>query len=628
MKKLIIFFIAFLVFINCAFSKANSKKEKKQTVKTVSIQKGVTKISVASPTLNGEFYDYEEWIPFFIQGQLTSNLQNYSDFAVIDRLAAEQLMEEQKIMETEAAINEVDVPINYAKAISVDYVVTVNVTKKEDTYAMESNICSVNKATPVGKAFKKADITPQEMNDGYIINEMAYELLLGIGIDENGLADLLKHDENSLKTIEAQTNLSKGIAAEKKEKNIEAMTYYLKATSSDKNLNEAIARLSKTSVKIYGGDYVKEAGNKMAFRNQWVKLLQQTVETLEKVPPVQYVYKVNNNDSKISVDGYFVFTDEWKIINKLKNTLTKIPESSNWGREVSEFPQYQMSTNSWMNGGEFNVQISLRDEDSNVIQTDIQKIRISSNEIKNASFNKALNSSFIIENTDDPQTKDKFYISVDNISFNNEKIDISIIPMKSGVASYLGIGLSDNLETDLIIRYVVPKSPAAKAGIKKGDMIIGLDEDQFSSIKINTFLNMLKYNGSERTGYNIVEDYYFSTLSSGDSIRLLISHNGMKQIVDVELISYEQLMELIMKSTSKFKKRLEIRMMTKNKNSSVGDDEKKRIALELANDLYQTPADYFVNEGFDSVIKVLEGIEGKRLNEKAPDIKHYSGKMF
>ena len=53
------------------------------------------KITV-SPTSLQNGSDDDKWIPLFVQGQLTSDIQNYSDFEVIDRMAATQLAGEQK----------------------------------------------------------------------------------------------------------------------------------------------------------------------------------------------------------------------------------------------------------------------------------------------------------------------------------------------------------------------------------------------------------------------------------------------------------------------------------------------------------------------------------------------------
>ena len=67
------------------------------------IKKG-SKITVSLPSSKNIEKD-EQWIPLFIQGQLLCDIQNYSDFVVIDRTAADSILAEQEKLEANAFIN-------------------------------------------------------------------------------------------------------------------------------------------------------------------------------------------------------------------------------------------------------------------------------------------------------------------------------------------------------------------------------------------------------------------------------------------------------------------------------------------------------------------------------------------
>ena len=67
----------------------------------VAAKKPAPKITVAPISfLNAGAED--GWIPIFVQAQLTSDIQNFSDFTVIDRMAADAIMGEQKRAEQKA----------------------------------------------------------------------------------------------------------------------------------------------------------------------------------------------------------------------------------------------------------------------------------------------------------------------------------------------------------------------------------------------------------------------------------------------------------------------------------------------------------------------------------------------
>ncbi|MCR4953442.1 MAG: hypothetical protein K6A43_05145 [Treponema sp.] len=376
--KRFLFCITFFVFaISAVFSQVKSNA--KITVSPLILQNGS---------------EENNWIPLFVQGQLTSDIQNYSDFQVIDRISAAQLAGEQRAMETAAAVNNDDITIQYAELLSADYTVIVTLIKKDSSYALNAKVLSVQTSSTVGKAYSNPNVYEQSISDGSAVHALAYELLLGLGISESKLADLKKaQTEAQINAVLAQQNLAKGIIAEQSGMNIEAMSYYMKAAGGNDKLKEAMQRLSQTSQKVSSGNFGKDAENKIRFRNQWIELLKQTVKTLEKDPPFFFMYEPKLTPLELEKDDYkdgtqsflikggLYCSDEIDIIKNLKNALKKIPESENWGEVVTNFPRSLASEHSWLqsdsDSGVF-VTISLKNKDNKKLQSETFKYRVGS----------------------------------------------------------------------------------------------------------------------------------------------------------------------------------------------------------------------------------------------------------
>ncbi len=353
------------------------------------------KITVSPPKMqNGSKED--DWLPIFVQGQLSTDFQNNSDFSVIDRMAAEQIAGEQQVKEASASMADENANIQYAELLAADYSISVSILNKGGSYSIDCKVISVASSQPVGKAYSNANVSQAALTDGSVIHMAAYELLKGMGVAESRLADLKaqasSQNEQQAAQVAAQINLSKGIALDQSGMSVEAMSYYLKAAGEDKKLREAAQRLSVTSTKVSAGNFGVAAENKIKFRNQWVDLLKQTVKSLEKDPPFIYLYnkieplELTENDYKNNTQGFVLegdlyFTDEYDIIENFKKSLSAIPESPNWGDEATKFPESVASDNSWINGGVICVTLSLRDADKKIIKSTRQYFKVSSSSL-------------------------------------------------------------------------------------------------------------------------------------------------------------------------------------------------------------------------------------------------------
>ncbi len=385
------------------------------------------KITVSPPRMqNGTKAD--DWIPIFVQGQLSTDFQNNSDFSVIDRVAAEQIAGEQKVREAASSIANESAGIQYAQLLAADYSVSVSIVNKGGSYSLDCKVLSVLKSRPVGKAYSNANISKDALTDGSEIHKAAYELLKGMGVAESRLSELKtqisSHDEKQAAQIAAQINLSKGIALDQNGMSVEAMTYYLKASEEDKRLREAARRLSVTSIEISGANFGVQAEDLIKFRNQWITLLKNTAQYLENNPPFIYVYDkiemlelgesdYKNNTQGFKLKGNLFFTDEYGMILNFNKSLRAIPESRNWGKEVESFPCNVASKNSWINKGTVCVTLSLRDAEKNIIKSVRQYFTVEGYKIKPASKEVRFNEIPI----EQIKSTDTLIASVDKVEF-------------------------------------------------------------------------------------------------------------------------------------------------------------------------------------------------------------------
>ena len=319
-----------------------------------------SKLTVAPPIAQNLGED-EKWIPLFVQGQLSADLQNYSGCMVIDRSATNALTAEQERMEIFAeAVND-SISIEYAQLLAADYIVIMNILGKGNQFSLDCKIVNVKTNQSVGKVYSNANVSRQSLNFGTAIHAASYELLKGIGISENQLSGL-KHkiQENGSPAqsseIAAQTSVAKGIVAEKNGANIEALTYYIQARKNNRNLDEANKRIANMAATISGGNFGAKAKNLIKLRNDWEKLLSEAAQMIaENAPEFRLMYFTNiraaelteadyeNNTISLKIGSpYLKQTDNGgeneQLILELKTALSKIPESKNWGSKITGFP--------------------------------------------------------------------------------------------------------------------------------------------------------------------------------------------------------------------------------------------------------------------------------------------------
>lgn len=298
--------------------------------------------------------DGNEWIPLFVQGVITSNLQQYSGLTVIDRQNADMVRAEQKLGES-AIFSDADA-LELGNLTHAKLIVTGSIMQKGASYALNFSITDAETGETKASA-SVPNCLQSALENGEAANQISYDLMKGFGVklSSEAVSALTKSASVMTATVSAQANVAKGIVAEKNGANIEALTYYVQAKKNDRNLSEVSSRMQNMTSIVASGNFGANAKNMMKLRNDWDKLLRQAAELIASNPPtfeLRYFSDIQAEEmtAKDYERGTMSFTvsspylwqsddgENERLATELLNTLHKIPESKNWGDKINGFP--------------------------------------------------------------------------------------------------------------------------------------------------------------------------------------------------------------------------------------------------------------------------------------------------
>lgn len=393
---ILLFYCSTLVF---SVTKSKKKTKKNNVEETSAVEKSVeveqivekqisTNIAVPIPkTIN--FSEGKEWIPVFIQGIITSNFQQYSGMTVIDRQNTDMVKAEQKLSEN-VEYSESDV-VELGKLINARLIIAGTLIEKSGSYALNFNITDIQ----TGETKASASIPTclySYLESGGAANQISLELMKNFGILLPNDTEKYLTNDSVKDEMAAQTSLAKGIIAEKNGTNIEALTYYIKASKSDKKLSEATSRMQNMTTIVSSGNFGANAKNLIKLRNDWDNLLAETAEFIASNPPeFAFYYNTDIHVKELTEEDYRKETMSFyvtapalvpldytnrQIATDLLNALESIEESKNWGDKINDFPATYfkgLRKNSWIKKlysnkpDEYNFTMNLLDANRNVI---------------------------------------------------------------------------------------------------------------------------------------------------------------------------------------------------------------------------------------------------------------------
>ncbi|MCH5291987.1 MAG: leucine-rich repeat protein [Treponema sp.] len=354
MKKLIAILSALVLLGVAAFARPAKAKGAKASADGAAPADN-SKVSIAVPAPKAvNLEGGADWIPLFIQGIITTNFQQYSGLAVIDRQNADMVKAEQRLSES-AEFDEKNT-LELGKMTSAKLIITGSIMAKSGSYALTFSITDAESGETKATA-SVPDCPRSALEDGTAANQISYDLMAGYGIALGDDAKTRLTQTASVMAAEtsAQVSVAKGIIAEQSGSNIEALTYYIQARKNDNRLSEATSRMAGMTTVVAGGNFGANAKNLMKLHDDWDKLLLEAAGLIAANPPefaVRYFTDIeplaltekdyaNKTMSFRMGAPYLMQTsgeENFKIAEELMDAMHEIPESDNWGKKMNGFP--------------------------------------------------------------------------------------------------------------------------------------------------------------------------------------------------------------------------------------------------------------------------------------------------
>ncbi len=318
-----------------------------------------SKITVGFPSMQGGS-EADTWVPIYVQGQLTTDIQNYSGLVVIDRQAAKQLMEEQKIVEQNAYLTDSENEIQYASLVEADYLVSVMLIKTGSSFSLQCSVQAVKSSTLIGKVYSAPNLSESNLSDGSAIHTASYELLKGIGVPEERLAALRSNSHEQQAAATANVYTAKGMAVEQEGGSVvQAMAYYQKAVGSSKAITEAAARLDGLTSQITGVSLGTAVINDIKLRNQWKQIWADMIDYVQDnwcnaiydpslIDITNINYNKNTTDLVLPV-AVRLNPEVHDLWCRLLDAYKKTPKKGDWNLQESVWSNLKVYTTIEMN---------------------------------------------------------------------------------------------------------------------------------------------------------------------------------------------------------------------------------------------------------------------------------------
>jgi hypothetical protein len=292
-------------------------------------------ISVLQPEYEG-FTPAEDWMPIFIQGNLTANFNKYSAMTVLDRQNLDRILEEQA--HSLSGYYSDDDFISIGKLTNAEYLL-IGKLKKTSNSVISIQLSVTHIETGERKASYIKNCNLSEVTDLSMITDATIELLgqMGIELTEAGVQSIKATQSSTI--ISAETMLSKGIAAQRGGTTIEALSYYYESVSFNPS-TEAVNRLDVLSSFVSNGNIVESVHNDFQQREAWMKILNECEDFYNRHLPYEILYNPTlsqgaANYEKRTVDLSFTLsvqpTAAFNVVQDILTGLKKTDKKETWG---------------------------------------------------------------------------------------------------------------------------------------------------------------------------------------------------------------------------------------------------------------------------------------------------------
>jgi len=237
-------------------------------------------IAIVAPRSTGLAAN-QNYLPVLVQGEFVSNFANYSAISVMDRIRLdEQYAELLSGYYDENAREGMDL----GHLPPTDYMMGGSITRTNTGYALQMNITrNTDKMTVYSYS---STFTFAELDNLSGIRRASLDLLEKMGIQLTAQAKTELAGAAATNHINAQTALSHGIVAQRTGNTIETMARFYEAAAADPALAEAATRANTMSSSIRTGSIGDNIRNDIAWRDEWIKILDDATKFLQANPPV------------------------------------------------------------------------------------------------------------------------------------------------------------------------------------------------------------------------------------------------------------------------------------------------------------------------------------------------------
>ena len=279
--------------------------------------KGGKGMSVAVLAPEGKGLSAEQnYLPTLVQGVFVADFAKYSGIQVLDRQNLEKVLRE-----TESGIYEEGADfVELGKITRTDHILSGSVTKTTSGYSFAVTVADTT--TGQTKAAYSGACSVEELDNFSGIKKASLELLTQMGVELTGTAKAELSGADSVRQVQAQTALARGITAQKAGNTAGSLAYYYTANQYDSTLKEAAARVNQMSAAVRTGSLGENIRNDIAWRSEWLKLLEEAEAYLKNNPNdalVEFAYSTKLSQGKVNYDNRIVelIADaEWRVIEQ------------------------------------------------------------------------------------------------------------------------------------------------------------------------------------------------------------------------------------------------------------------------------------------------------------------------
>ena len=304
--------------------------------------KGI-RLTVLEPVGKG-LSENEAWMLSLVQGSLTSDFNRYSAMTIVDRQNLEHIIAEQ-LQSLSGHYSEADY-VKIGHLTNASLILTGSISKTANAFMLEFAVTDVESGERRA-SYSPKSVTPASLENLSAVKEATADLLaqLGVTLTERGRTELKR--PLAIEQVQAETALAQGVVAQRQGTDLEALSYFIQASSHNPELAEATSRLNTLTTSIASGNIGVNVRSDIQLRNLWIERLEEA-ETFYanslKERPYYLVYSTNispleysGRNVSLSLESIAVYPDlSWansanQVIQTVRKGFQATGRAAAWG---------------------------------------------------------------------------------------------------------------------------------------------------------------------------------------------------------------------------------------------------------------------------------------------------------